>query len=216
MVQFQSTPPCEGATWKDKQGQKQESFQSTPPCEGATISLHKAAVVSDVSIHAPVRGGDCAGPLLSKRASFNRARGRRLPGKWLRCYDMGRPRARGGDPSGVEGEEVSIHAPVRGGDRSPALPLTTGQCFNPRPRARGRPLKRSYPGRIVMFQSTPPCEGATFIGRHPAVIGKCFNPRPRARGRLIAGWLPSTTDRNVSIHAPVRGGDRQFLPMVQM
>ncbi len=55
-------------------------FQSTPPCEGATRVQQFYGVTWDVSIHAPVRGGDYA---------------RFCWGEWI---------------------NVSIVAPVRGGD----------------------------------------------------------------------------------------------------
>src|SRR5690606_19450001 len=61
--------------------------------------------------------------------------------------------------------EVSIHAPVCGGDSLLVLlPLARGS-FNPRPRVWGR--QAEYIGGKpvgLMFQSTPPCVGATGAG----------------------------------------------------
>ena len=139
---------------------------------------------------------------------------------------------------------------MRGGDKIQCLLHVLDARFNPRPRARGRQtgsIWRRWPcsfnprprarGRLstprlslygyCLFQSTPPCEGATWqplkarpgrrVSIHAPVRGgdwqawmrvplSCFNPRPRARGRHDA-TEDQILDAVVSIHAPVRGGD---------
>ncbi len=144
---YQSTPPCEGATFLFLPVSSKVWFQSTPPCEGATISPTTEAIKKDVSIHAPVRGGD---------------QGHGYQSQSIACFNP-RPRARG------------RHNLQKGNQ------TMTG--FNPRPRARGRPGAGHSAPNTRQFQSTPPCEGATFC---PI----CKSPGP-----------------GFSIHAPVRGGD---------
>ncbi len=124
-------------------------FQSTPPCEGATEGSTPIRSSKPVSIHAPVRGGDMIiNSAASRQLSFNprpRARGRR---KSL--------------SSARNNKEVSIHAPVRGGDGRHGRRCRNRLRFNPRPRARGRLKILSRFFVEPMFQSTPPCEGATW------------------------------------------------------
>ena len=59
---------------------------------------------------------------------------------------------------------------------------------------------------VRVFQSAPPCEGATSRSRRGAPRLRGFNPRPRARGRprRLGDGVHRAT---VSIRAPVRGGD---------
>ena len=219
--EFQSTPPCEGATrCSPRAGGDQVGFSPRPRARGrlqlAVGRLHLALV----SIHAPVRGGDRSkrpgGP---RPKSFNprpRARGR------LDARPVVSNCARFQSTPPCEGatylpnqpfllELVSIHAPVRGGDSSSASTPSFCRCFNPRPRARGRHCLQSTKRIVSLFQSTPPCEGATktvcfaeslrLVSIHAPVRGgdrspdrrgsrpQCFNPRPRARGRPTRGDL---------------------------
>ena len=59
----------------------------------------------------------------------------------------------------------------------------------------------------VLFQSTPPMQGATQDDRScPGWMG--FNPRPLCRERLTADKLPNL-GAIVSIHAPYAGSDAQ-------
>ena len=101
---------------------------------------------------------------------------------------------------------VSIHAPYAGSDvMIPSMPMRTA-CFNPRPLCRERPepdktaiksmLFQSTPPmqgatrmlyitvRCCKFQSTPPMQGATRCAFGPVFRASSFNPRPLCRERL--------------------------------
>ena len=99
---------------------------------------------------------------------------------------------------------------MRGGDFSGLFRIYLPYCFNPRPRARGRRGAHHTVEALEKFQSTPPCEGAT-QGLALLRGSQRFNPRPRARGRRWRVLHPPKDDC-VSIHAPVRGGDRLQSP----
>ena len=78
-------------------------FQSTPPSRGATTEEFSIIPIEDISIHAPLAGGDrhCAGAGLSAQISIHA------------------PLA-GGDPliqPLILLVAISIHAPLAGGDR---------------------------------------------------------------------------------------------------
>ena len=189
---FQSTPPWEGATFWFWLRRCRLTFQSTPPWEGATISS--------------IVGRDT--PL-----SFNprpRGRGRlpffrRLRVAWqfqstppwegataaIQRSDTAQKVSIhapvGGGDSRIRqersGVQVSIHAPVGGGDVTRFNRRLGVAGFNPRPRGRGRRAMLGEAGSTMLFQSTPPWEGATLPGQS------------------------SYRSVTVSIHAPVGGGD---------
>ena len=125
---------------------------------------------------------------------------------------------------------ISIHAPYAGGDwRSCQWQRRHGFYFNPRPLCRGRRAMLSVGLYLILFQSTPPMQGAT------GAISKCgglshnFNPRPLCRGRPVLGIKRKAQQSNfnprplcrgrlhhqfqnqkshvISIHAPYAGGD---------
>ena len=103
---------------------------------------------------------------------------------------------------------VSIHAPVRGGDLLAYYKGSIPQCFNPRPRARGRLSTFMASNEKRLFQSTPPCEGAT-PSSAIHVLPLSFQSTPPCEGATI---VPAAICQPfvVSIHAPVRGGDLPF------
>ena len=80
-------------------------------------------------------------------------------------------------------QEISIHAPHAGGDQARADGRSNACDFNPRPPCRGRHAMSITGLLILVFQSTPPMQGAT--------------PRSELAGTLWA----------ISIHAPHAGGD---------
>ena len=138
---FQSTPPCEGATFPMEFGFKVDDVSIHAPVRGGDPYRFVSRLNPKVSIHAPVRGGDMVSSIaMFFLSSFNprpRARGR------LPYFQQGRSYSKFQSTPPCEGAtgstyrrgycyQVSIHAPVRGGD-----PV---ERFNPRPRARGRQL----------------------------------------------------------------------------
>ncbi len=169
---FQSTPPREGATVGDgaprplgcvsihapARGGDDHSrfrvfhrtrFNPRPRARGRPATKHIEPISRHVSIHAPARGGDLG-----------------LSGfKNLVVEFQSTPPREGATLLSLKkdfGVLVSIHAPARGGDLKVGGDCgKASQCFNPRPRARGR-LTPSWLWR-------PHSDG--------------FNPRPRARGR---------------------------------
>ena len=94
---------------------------------------------------------------------------------------------RGGRPVGNEsvsvGGGISIHAPREGGDSAEAESRAAQNHFNPRPPRGGRQGDQGRRRCAVLFQSTSPARGATYIDKNATV------------GILI------------SIHAPREGGD---------
>ncbi len=217
------------------------AFQSTPPSREATRGDRRSIVGMIVSIHAPLTGGDVSrnrpksvsfvfqstppsreatdrGHLVFTWASgFNP---RPLTGgdvevtpfvRGYRWFQIHAPLT-GGDSrtskaEGVSG--VSIHAPLTGGDRnnppfsalvtvSIHAPLTGGDSaaiwlysstlrFNPRPPHGRRQFRFNLPAQCSAFQSTPPSREATPDRRSSSALG------------------------HVSIHAPLTGGDRQWV-----
>ena len=151
---------------------KNVKFQSTPPMQGATVQLAMDHGWKPVSIHAPYAGSDRKQKLLvGALAGFNP-----------------RPLCRERHPNPDDGEmitSVSIHAPYAGSDRYHLRSSSASIGFNPRPLCRERPpflislyqKKCSFNPRplcrerlsetrgtdpSLMFQSTPPMQGATF------------------------------------------------------
>ncbi len=149
----------------------------------------------------------CAGNILFSCARGDRIR--RAGRDACRNVSIHAP-ARGatGDQIRQSGEgNVSIHAPARGATTVGTVSGPRCPRFNPRPCARGDPIKRHVERRILRFQSTPLREGRQII---PGILCRyCwgFNPRPCARGDGRGIKLYDEVDR-VSIHAPARGATR--------
>jgi len=167
---FQSTLPCEGATNVTLAIAPCDSFQSTLPCEGATGCWLQHNPVMVVSIHAPVRGSDnLTVTQCLAYGSFQST----LPCEGATPINQ---------PSGGC-KEFQSTLPCEGATIAVGHFRPSHRCFNPRSRARERPEVSPDAVVDVLFQSTLPCEGAT---------------------RIVSGHgLP----RGVSIHAPVRGSD---------
>ena len=69
---FQSTPPRGGATKALDKLEEEMEFQSTPPRGGATKRGYRRTPMSNISIHAPARGGDTPRATSSTRTTnFN-------------------------------------------------------------------------------------------------------------------------------------------------
>ena len=103
-----------------------------------------------------------------------------------------------------------------------------GRCFNPRPLCRERLYGNRKGINNMMFQSTPPMQGATVLFCCAGATGRSFNPRPLCRERLrryafhplFKRFNPRPLCRErqlkvvergnktwVSIHAPYAGSD---------
>ena len=95
--------------------------------------------------------------------------------------------ATGGSAEGRPKGDISIHAPLAGGDRSWNGSPTSSANFNPRPPRGGRQAVRTILGVGVLFQSTPPSRGAT-LGPLSEVFSYRFQSTPPSRGATWCGW----------------------------
>jgi len=166
-----------------------------------------------VSIHAPARGA-------------TRALRHCLPDGWVSIHAPAR-----GATSMSAGFSTRCRfqsTPLREGRRIVSGSEAKGECFNPRPCARGDIMARHPPappagfnprpcargdscGRTGKekdhrFQSTPLREGRQAY-THPVIPGTRVSIHAPARGATsISPWFISS--RDVSIHAPARGATR--------
>ena len=60
------------------------------------------------------------------------------------------------------------------------------RCFNPRPCVRGDCETWLKAAAVLMFQSTPLCEGRLYITCRPHAKLASFNPRPCVRGDKLS------------------------------
>ena len=171
---FNPRPPRGGRLPTDEGAEARSFlFQSTPPARRATS----------------IRNADSSPTTrFQSTPPARRATRRQLGSHPVRCRFNPRP-PRGGRPPGRrpkrEPDDVSIHAPPRGGRRGCRFRHSfLVRRFNPRPPRGGRRLARATGRMRGMFQSTPPARRAT-----------------RAGGRRRRSGI-------VSIHAPRAEGDR--------
>ena len=83
--------------------------------------------------------------------------------------------------------QISIHAPYAGGDGERKATIAMQMNFNPRPLCRGRLLSAGDIRIGLVFQSTPPMQGATCDGCEPDIcIGK-FQSTPPMQGATWPG-----------------------------
>ena len=161
MMQFQPTPPREGATWvRPGCAVPRGRFNPRPRARGRLVQDRVVVTSVFVSTHAPARGGDSSRyPTMPCGQGFNP-----------------RPRARGRPPgSSVHSMTISFQPtpPREGATTSTRCNMSAAarpqfQSTPPREgHARGRPGRESdLQGRRVVantpwFQSTPPRVGAT-------------------------------------------------------
>ncbi len=148
LQRFQSTPPSRGATLDISSRPSYPAFQSTPPSRGATCPLAFLPPFIAISIHAPLAGGDRLAQVKTAWCYYFNPRpprgGRRLcwPG-WMRAIGFqSTPPSRGATcPPQVHSQrqQISIHAPLAGGDGFLAAAVSQLMDFNPRPPRGGRP-----------------------------------------------------------------------------
>ena len=102
---------------------------------------------------------------------------------------------------------VSIHAPYAGSDKCNARPGGYEGSFNPRPLCRERHNHRRHGSRIkIMFQSTPPMQGATYRPSSTPGHKQVSIHAPYAGSDSHVAIIGS--DSMVSIHAPYAGSDQ--------
>jgi len=144
---FQSTPPSREATGGPVVFLERATFQSTPPSREATTQLPHEGGKLDVSIHAPLTGGDGRAPIRQRRCDRFNPRpphGRRLAGMYNEsrfwCFNPRPPHGR------RHRETVGVATVLRFNPRPPhgrrlsvVKAKTAAQSFNPRPPHGRRP-----------------------------------------------------------------------------
>ena len=138
---FQSTPPCGGDSSGSRSSGARRHFNPRP-LAGATQRCRETVAVSEISIHAPLRGR-----LAEEGFNFTAVKFQSTPP----CGGDDR------DEAALLEFAISIHAPLRGRPRF-GKNLQTGINFNPRPLA-GATASAGIPCPATLFQSTPPCGG---------------------------------------------------------
>ena len=100
---------------------------------------------------------------------------------------------------------ISIHAPREGGDEATQKGLTSAYISIHAPREGGDDTNGGFIAIHMLFQSTPPVRGATFLGHLQSAGTEISIHAPREGGDIqkpdnmrLAG---------ISIHAPREGGD---------
>ena len=169
---FQSTPPMQGATAIFSFLLSPViKFQSTPPMQGATTRTADGSAHMRVSIHAPYAGSDMidngqeyhidwfqSTPPMQGATKIYLIWGFRV------TVSIHAPYA-GSDevcaPRILLLSTVSIHAPYAGSDCKISSIYSGYAGFNPRPLCRERLGKWEERACRMVFQSTPPMQGAT-------------------------------------------------------
>ena len=187
----------ETATYKDPDG-----FQSTAPGGARQLTDMKRPGKDEVSIHAPPEGRD--EDLVFEYLSFQSTRPRRgatrclMPLPPMVCFNP-RPNA------GLHRYRVSIHAPPEGRDSDqPAANHKDHVSIHAPPEGRDD-MSGLLNDTLLMFQSTRPRRGATFIPMFEGAAFAGFNPRAPGGARLY--HATTFNSKNVSIHAPPEGRD---------
>ena len=171
---------------------KRTQFQSTLPLRGATQVSIMALQTLDISIHAPLAGGDLCLGLKDLVTQIS----------------IHAPLAGGDDLVAQKRRSVgiSIHAPLAGGDPANALNVPKASFQSTLPlRGATRPSATCPISVKPYFNPRSPCGGRPeggFVGfRDPY-----FNPRSPCGGRLEPRY-GQHLDQFISIHAPLAGGD---------
>ena len=191
-------------------------FNPRPPRGGRPFPgkvLHRPA---DISIHAPLAGGDGGSSAIRNMRSYFNPRpprgGRRIPcfrspgGQFISIHA---PLA-GGDTVPISSnvlQAISIHAPLAGGDAGTPLQLPRTCISIHAPLAGGDPTIPTFARGTANFNPRPPRGGRhclfEIIRREP----KISIHAPLAGGDAD-GCNPSFPT-HISIHAPLAGGDRR-------
>ncbi len=101
---------------------------------------------------------------------------------------------------------ISIHAPCAGGDNTNKRKFDLIRNFNPRPLCRGRRVVLNLIIMYILFQSTPPVQGATLRAAKNPYTVRIFQSTPPVQGATVRG-IDLRARHLISIHAPCAGGD---------
>ncbi len=195
---FQPTPPAQGAT---SMGgallNAVKDFNPRPPRRGRQEQKQIYLSTILISTHAPRAGGDVAGCKLEmSKKRFQPtppAQGatRETPQRTLAMsYFNPRPPRRGRLDVGDLRKrpiDISTHAPRAGGDHYITAAATIIIIFQPTPPAQGATGLYRRSAGCRKFQPTPPAQGAT-SSHNIATCCKKFQPTPPAQG--ATGSLP--------------------------
>ena len=192
------------------------NFNPRPPRGGRPGGLVGGMLLLLISIHAPLAGGDPSRQqYLHGVLNFNPRPprgGRHVPPVYQRedWQFQSTPPSRGATLQrhmcGGE-KEISIHAPLAGGDFLTKKWWTIIIRFQSTPPSRGATCEKSSERqKFCNFNPRPPRGGrhgvaSTFPGETPD-----FNPRPPRGGRL-GEFKDEYNTLYISIHAPLAGGD---------
>ena len=169
----------------------------------AQLAISLTFLLSDVSIHAPVRGAtrQCAGYVLPDKVSIHAPRAGRDPSARCTPCDIrvsihapraGRDRRSASRVTTVsrvsihalfqtrQHESVSIHAPRAGRDNRPRGACRSCAGFNPRAPCGARLCLSPYLSHSSPFQSTRPVRGATYLDLVMLRRDDVSIPAPRA------------------------------------
>ena len=192
-------------------------FQPTPPAQGATKPCKAGFRRFGISTHAPRTGGDFLPPERRWAEShFNPRpphRGRLKKSRWTMPLSVFQPTppAQGATipwPYNPAAYSISTHAPRTGGDGWKFRKISRNFYFNPRPPHRGRHILQVIFFWAVIFQPTPPAQGATGLAFRTVFCPLISTHAPRTGGDLmLAPWMQLTA---ISTHAPRTGGDGHF------
>ena len=102
--------------------------------------------------------------------------------------------------------EISIHAPYTGSDLDIGLTSHLKSNFNPRPLHGERLRSFTHGLPCMIFQSTPPTRGATYLVDWPFQKSSEFQSTPPTRGATDDFSVVASVYA-ISIHAPYTGSD---------
>ena len=189
---FQSAPPSRGATGIRTAAANRLQVSIRAPLAGGDRRSERPGMCREVSIRAPLAGGDpdpCVWDALIKRFNPRPPRGGR-PGD-----------ARGVLPAG----SVSIRAPLAGGDGKARYTLIPESVSIRAPLAGGDLCGERGRGHRWSFNPRPPRGGRPF-GTRSSLVDGLFQSAPPSRG-ATPGEMHMDGCDVVSIRAPLAGGD---------
>ena len=221
VLNFNPRPPRGGRHVPPVYQREDWQFQSTPPSRGATLQRHMCGGEKEISIHAPLAGGDFLTKkwwtIIIRFQSTPPSRGatrscQHFSGRNTRFQSTPPSRgATGGVQGRIQHPLYFNPRPPRGGRLAISCIFSIDFHFNPRPPRGGRRREQIVDVVLREFQSTPPSRGATATFPWPTTPITDFNPRPPRGGRpgplIVLGGREDFNPR------PPRGGRREFMSM---